>query len=174
MPYFYGLLFILVLLNKCPATSLIFRQPSKSSSSVNSTPPSNLTSRPLSLSVDEWECDPWDSTPHLDRASCLHAIQMMPRLSEIGLFHEGGAEENIYRLPFTKVSENCLVLVYFVDDLRIEAGRWNDVYLKALMIVLGCVFGHGVGGFGLVGQHDRIRVSVRYFHQVAKGNRTDA
>ena len=98
----------------------------------------------------------------------------MPVLSEIGLFHEGGAIENIYRLPFKKVSEDCVILVDFIDDLRVEAGRWNDIYLMALEVDFGCVLAHGVGGFGLVGQHDRIRVSVRYLSQVARGNRTDA
>lgn len=162
MPNFYGLLFILVLLEICPATCLTLRQPSESTSSVNSTPPSNLTSRPLSVSTDQWDCDSWDETPNLDFVNCLRATTTMPTLSEIGLFHSGGATENIYRLPFTKASENCMVSVDFVDDLRVEAGRWEDVYLKTLEVVFGCVYGHEVGGFGLVGQHDRIRVSVRY------------
>ena len=82
--------------------------------------------------------------------------------------------ESIYRLPFTKSSVDCAVSVDFVDDIRVEVARWNDIYLKALEIVFGCVFGHGVGGYGLVGQHNRIRVSVRHLPGVAEGNRTDA
>ena len=93
----------------------------------------------------------------------------MPALREIGLFHRGGATENIYRLPFIKASETCEILVDFVDDLILEAGRWSDVYLKALEIIFACVYGRGVGGYGLVGQHDRIQVSVRYLPEVAIG-----
>ena len=174
MPHFYGLLFILVLLKQCLATSVTLRQPSQPTSSVDFTRPSNLTSQPLSLSMDEWDCDPWDVTPNLDFRNCLHATATMPAMREIGQFHRGGATENIYRLPFMKASETCEIWVDFVDDVRVEAGRWSEVYLKTLEIVFGCVYGRGVGGYGLVGQHDRIQVSVRYLPEVARRNRTDA
>lgn len=170
MPHFYGLLFILVLLRESPATSLTLRQPSGPTSSVNSTPPSNLTSRPLSLSLNEWDCAPFGVTPTLDFPNCLHATSSMPASSAIGLFHRSGATESKYRLPFTRSSVDCEVSVDFVDDVRVEVARWKDVSLKALEIVFGCVFGHGVGGYGLVGRHQRIMVSVRYVPEVATGN----
>ena len=98
----------------------------------------------------------------------------MPVLSELGLFHRDKSPENIYKLPFTKTSVDCTILVNFVDDLRFEAARWSDVYHKALDIVFGCVFGHEVGGYGLVGVSKGIVVSVQYLPGVAKGDRTDA
>ena len=174
MPHFYGLLFILVFLKNCLATSLILRQPSKSTSSFNVTRPLNLTSQPLSLRQREWNCTPFDAIPNLDFPNCLHAMSSMPSTSAMGLFHSGGAMESTYRLPFTKSSVDCTVYVDFVDDIRAEVARWSDVYLKALEVVFGCVFGHGIGGYGLVGRHDRIVVSVRHHPEVAKGNRTDA
>ena len=82
--------------------------------------------------------------------------------------------ESTYTLPFIKSSVDCVVSVEFVDHVRAEVARWSDVYRKALEIVFGCVFGHGIGGYGLVGRHDRIVVSVRHHPEVAIGNRTDA
>ena len=81
--------------------------------------------------------------------------------------------ESTYRLPFTESSVDCAVSVDFVDDIRVEVARWSDVYLKALEIVFGCVFGHGTGGYGLVGRHNHIMVSVRHHPEVSSGNRTD-
>ena len=75
--------------------------------------------------------------------------------------------EDMYRLPFTRVYEDCKVLAEFVDHLTEEEASWNDIHLKALEIVFDCVQSVGVGGVGLVGQLDRIRVSVQYYHQVA-------
>ena len=66
--------------------------------------------------------------------------------------------------------ENCGVLVDFADDLTEEEGRWSDVYLKALEIIHACVGAEGVGGNSLVGEHERIRVSVRYRYQGASGD----
>ena len=174
MPHFCGLLFTLFFLKRCLATSLTLRQLPKSNSSVKYTLPSNLTSQPLSLSPDEWECAPFDVIPNLDFLDCFHAMSSMPVLSELGLFHRDKSPENIYKLPFTKTSVDCAILVNFVDDLRFEAARWSDVYHKALDIVFGCVFGHEVGGYGLVGVSKGIVVSVQYLPGVAKGDRTDA
>ena len=174
MPHFCGLLFTLYFLKNCLSTSLTLRQLPTSNSSVKYTLPSNLTSQPLSLSPDEWECAPFDVMPNLDFLDCFHAMSSMPVLSEVGLFHRDKSPENIYKLPFTKTSVDCAIFVNFVDDLRFEAARWSDVYNKALDIVFGCVFGHEVGGYGLVGVSNGIVVSVQYLPGVAKGDRTDA
>ncbi len=77
---------------------------------------------------------------------------------------------NPYRLPVTKVYGDCEVYVDFVDGWREEESRWGDIFVKLLEIVLECVYSEAVGGFGLVGQHDRIRVSIQYHYQVARGN----
>lgn len=168
MPWFYSLLFI-VLLKECPATSLTHLPPSKSISSFDSTLPSNLTSQASSLGREGWDCDPHDLAPNLNFPNCLLATMALPSSAQIGQFHRG-AMWNIYSLPSTSVSEDCGILVDFANGVREEEGRWSDVLLKTLEIIHACVGREGVGGNGLVGEHERIRVSVRYRYQGAGGD----
>ena len=93
----------------------------------------------------------------------------LPSSVQIGVFHRG-AKGDIYSLPTTSVFEACGILVDFADGLREEEGRWSDVIIKTLEIIHACVGLEGVGGNGLVGEHERIRVSVLYRYQGARGD----
>ena len=76
----------------------------------------------------------------------------------------------MYRLPYTSVNVDCQTLVDLEDDLTEEVGVWFENYQKALLIIYGCVLSYDIGGYGLVGQNDRIRVSVGYRYPVASGD----
>lgn len=167
MQYFYSLLSILVLFKACPATTLTPLPPSKPT--LSSKPaPSNLTSRPLSLSEEGFECDPHGRFPNFGYWSCSRALPALPSARESHLFHRVGVRD-MYRLPYKSVNEDCEILVDLEDDLREEVGTWFEIYQKALQIMYGCVLRYSVGGYGLVGQDNHLRVSVGYRY-----NATDA
>ena len=168
MRYFYRLLSILVLLKACPATALTLLPPSKPTLSLNSTP-SNLTSRPLSMSETGFECNPHGPFPGFGYMSCPRVLPALPSASELHVFHRGGTAD-MYRLPYISIIDDCQILIDLEDDLREEVGIWYENFQKALQIVVGCVLSHNIGGSGLVGQHDRIRVSVGYRDPGASGD----
>lgn len=75
-----------------------------------------------------------------------------------------------YRLPHASVYNDCEILVDFTNDLNEELGEWLENYLKAFEIIHTCVRTKAVGGTGLVGLRNRIRISVGYRYPVASGN----
>ena len=75
-----------------------------------------------------------------------------------------------YRLPYASVHKNCEIVVDFTNDLNEELGEWLENYFRALETFHTFVRTEAVGGNGLVGQHNRIRVSVEYQYPVATGN----
>lgn len=168
MQYFYSLLSILVLLKACPATTLTLLPPSKPTLSLNSTP-SNLTLRPLSLSEEGFECNPHGPFPTFGYSSCSRAFPALPSAKGLHIFHRGGTAD-IYRLPYTSVIEDCQILIDLEDHLRDEVGAWYENYQRALQILYGCVLSHNIGGSGLVGRNNRIRVSLGYRDPGASGD----
>ena len=76
----------------------------------------------------------------------------------------------MYRLPYLTVNEDCQILIDFEDGFQEEVGVWFENYQKAVEIVYNCVLSHNIGGYGLVGQHSRMRISVGYRHPGASGN----
>ena len=75
-----------------------------------------------------------------------------------------------YRLPYASVYKDCEIVVDFINDLNEELGEWLENNLRAFEIIHTCVRTEAVGGNGLVGQHNCIRVSVAYRIPVASGN----
>ena len=92
---------------------------------------------------------------------CLLAIRTLPLSSNIGYFHNSGADD-AYKLPVIKTMGTCKVTVQLISVLAEDEGTWRGVEWKAEVLNLACVDGASgwFGGYANAGVAGRIRITL--------------
>lgn len=106
---------------------------------------------------------------------CALALRQLPATETIGKFHQGGAFDQ-YRLPVTKVSGPCQVMIETANGGSMtDRASWLAVRLAAVELTMACTpvvdSAPGYGGTTLTGQIDAIKITVMSTKKV--GNATD-
>ena len=118
------------------------------------------SSSPRSASVPY--CYPPDTGSAPEPLDCLIVQDWLPHNYLGSIFHRAGPIDG-YRLPVRDRYQTCEIIVVLVDDVQEETSSWGVVAAGAVLLIAGCVLNGGhLGGEIFVGEHDRIRVTVKY------------
>ena len=156
------------------ASTLISSEPSSLLSNATQTPLSNLTPSSSILPIAVLQCDLPDTAPLLDEDDCYGALGLLPSWSVHAQFHRGSGTQ-FYKLPLSVSQGYCRIKVDLIDHVTEEESRWDEVYDGALSLIVQCVESpDGLGGNILVGDHLRIRVTIKYTVDEAAGRSNDS
>ena len=101
---------------------------------------------------------------------CIGAIRRLSSSHIHGTFHNSRTGDDRFKLPVSRSSGNCQVLVE-LRGLEFEDGTWLGLSLAATQLTTACTDREGYlpkrGGWTDAGDHDRIRITVQSSKQVS-------
>ncbi|KAL2047238.1 hypothetical protein N7G274_001257 [Stereocaulon virgatum] len=120
------------------------------------------------------------SMRYMVRRQCDGAIQQLPQDDTQGVFHTGGNEDP-FRLPIERASENCKVKVELGYGYDEDDGSWAKIIPLALELSRKCakqiprmnsLLRSNRAGYVIAGDHAKIRVTILWFQLIAGDNAT--
>lgn len=100
---------------------------------------------------------------------CLGAIRRLPSSHTHGTFHDPSRGDDQFKLPVSKSSGLCQVLIE-LKTLLPEDGTWLGLNLAATQLAIACADPQGYigkrGGWTDTGDNDKIRIYLHATRQV--------